>query len=97
MWICANSRCDISFSCSSTLIREASEIENVVNFAYEPKEKITLTFFLNRLEACINAIYLPPDEIQEHLMNPTDTMSTDEEKDFGNEAKSSRWLHSRKA
>ena len=48
---------------------------------YVPKEKITLTFFLKRLEACINAIYLPPDEIKEHLMNPTDTKSTDEKKD----------------
>ena len=38
-------------------------------------------FFLNRLEACINAIYLPPDEIRARLKNTTDTMSTDEEKD----------------
>ena len=38
-------------------------------------------FFLNRLEACINGIYLPPVELHKRLMNPTDRTSTDEQKD----------------
>ena len=48
---------------------------------YVPKERLTLTFFFNRLEACINGIYLPPVELHERLMTPTDRTSTDEQKD----------------
>ena len=38
-------------------------------------------FFFNKLEACINGIYLPAVELHEHLMTPTDRMSTDEKQD----------------
>ena len=62
----------------------AHTVEHVGNKLcwYVPKERITLTlFFFKRLGACINGIYLPPVELHEHLMNPTDRMSTDEQKD----------------
>ena len=76
------------FSCSSTLRREASEVKKCKLFIRTKRESnrdffffINESFFLNRLEACINAIYLPPDEIWACLKNTTDTTSTDEEKD----------------